>query len=1019
MMNIGQWSIENPLYPWLIILACLLGGAYGIDNVGRLEDPEFPISNAYIITPYPGASAVEVEHEVTDVIEAAVQELPYLDKVTSKSLPGRSEVQVEMLEEYAAEELAQIWDELRRRVNETHYSLPPGAGTPLVEDDFGDVYGVYYAITAPGYSAAEIHDISRQISTTLKLVPGVAKVTTAGEPNEAIFVEINEERFVRLGIPIETVFGSIGQENQVIDAGSVAYGTRRVSIAPEVAFDSVKTVGEIRIGRSGTTEVLRLSDIANITRGPIEVPQQITRFNGKTAFTVGVSVTKGLNVVKIGRSVDAQLQQLMKELPLGVEVHPIYLQHEVVSHSIDTFLTNLILSVATVIGALCVFMGWRAGTVVGSVLLLTVLGTICIMSILGIELQRISLGALMIAMGMLVDNAIVVAEGMVIGVQKGLSPKVAASQSVKRTQYALLGATVIGILAFAPIGLSDDSTGHFLVSLFQVVAISLLLSWILAITVAPLLGNYLLTASKQNESSGIYSGWGYTPYRKLIEFGLRRAWLTTLIIITITAGCFWGFGQVKQAFFPTTNTPLFFVDYYLPQGTDILTTAREIKAFEEEIAKEPGVIDISSFIGQGPNRFSATTKPEQPNAAYAHLMVRVENVKVMNDMMANVSAKLKKINLEAETQIRRSEFSPSGSSKIEARFTGKDPDVLRRLAEEALDVYLSHNLIDLKTNWRQRELQIVPRFNNTQARSAGVSRTDVYQSLAFATLGVNIGLFRDTDKLIPIIARAPVDERIDLPGLSDRTVWSPTQQAHIPMSQVIDGFDLVPEDSLIFRRNRMRMVSALANQPVGANFTRTFDAMRADVEAIDLPPGYKLEWGGEYESSQEARETLGARIPVTFALMFLVTVLMFGKLRQPIVIWLTVPMTVCGVVISLLVTDLSFTFPSFLGFLSLSGMLIKNCVVLVDEIDKHIDEDGMTLASIVAASVSRLRPVMLAAGTTIIGMSPLLSDAFFREMAVCIMGGLAFATLLTLLALPVFYRLAFSKALKRAALQQT
>ena len=1015
MKNIGRWSIENPLYPWLIIVACLFGGVYGVDNVGQLEDPDFPISNAYIITPYPGASAVEVEHEVTDVIEAALQELPYLDKVTSKSLPGRSEVQVEMLEQYAAEELPQIWDELRRRVSETHYRLPPGAGTPLVEDDFGDVYGVFYAISAPGYSPAEIHDISRQISTTLKLVPGVAKVNTAGEPDEAIFVELDQQRLVRLGIPIEAVFGAIGQESQVIDAGSVAYGTRRVSIAPEIAFDSVTAVGDMPIGRPGSTEVLRLSDIANITRGQIEVPQQIIRFNSEAAFTVGVSVTKGLNVVKIGRAVDVQLKKLMKELPLGVEAHPIYLQHEVVSSSIDTFLKNLLMSVATVIGALCLFMGWRAGTVVGSVLLLTVLGTICIMSILGIELQRISLGALMIAMGMLVDNAIVVAEGMVIGVQRGLSSRVAAAQSVQRTQYALLGATVIGILAFAPIGLSDDSTGHFLVSLFQVVAISLLLSWVLAITVAPLLGDYLLTTSKQGAQSDVYGGWGYTPYRKLIEFGLRRAWFATLIIVSITAGCFWGFGQVKQAFFPTTNTPLFFVDYYLPQGTDILTTARKIELFEAEIKKEPGVVDISSFIGAGPDRFSATTRPEQPNPAYAHLMVRVEDVNVMNDMMANVRANLREINLDAEIQIRRSEFSPSGSSKVEARFSGQDPNILRGLAEQALDVYLQHNLIDLKTNWRQRELQIVPRFNDTQARSTGVSRTDVYQSLAYATLGVNIGLFRDTDKLIPIVARAPANERIDLQGLSDRTVWSPPQQSHVPMSQIIDGFDLVPEDSLIFRLNRVRMVSALSNPPVGQNFTRAFEDMRADVEAIQLPPGYTMEWGGEYESSQEARETLGARIPVTFALMFFVTILMFGKLRQSIVIWLTVPMTVCGVVLSLLITDLSFTFPSFLGFLSLSGMLIKNCVVLVDEIDKHIDEDGMSLESIVAACVSRLRPVMLAAGTTIIGMSPLLSDAFFREMAVCIMGGLAFATLLTLIALPVFYRIAFSAALKKAA----
>ena len=407
--------------------------------------------------------------------------------------------------------------------------------------------------------------------------------------------------------------------------------------------------------------------------------------------------------------------------------------------------------------------------------------------------------------------------------------------------------------------------------------------------------------------------------------------------------CFWGFTQVKQSFFPTTSTPIFYIDYYLPQGTDILTTADEIASLEQQIKTEAGVTDITSFIGVGPSRFAATTRPEKPNTAYAHLVVRVEDVRGMNGIMSKVESRLAESNLEAEIQIRRAQFSPSGSSKIEARFIGADPDVLRGLADQALNVYLAHNLIDRKVDWRQRELQIVPEFNASKALNSGVTREDVYQSLAFATLGVNIGLYRDESKLLPIIARAPEDERTDLPGLSDRMVWSPAQQSHVPMSQVIDGFSLQPEDSLIFRRNRYRVVSALANPPRGENFTLVFESMRGDVEVhIPLPAGYSLEWGGEYEGSQEARETLGTKIPITFGVMFFVTLLMFGKLRQPIVIWLTVPMTVCGVVISLLVTDLSFTFPSFLGFLSLSGMLIKNCVVLVDEIDKRVDEEGMS-----------------------------------------------------------------------------
>ncbi len=1014
MRNIAQLAIERPLYTWMLILACFFGGLYGIETVGRLEDPVFPIKNAYIITTYPGASAVEVEQEITDVIEAALQELPYLDFMTSKSVPGRSEVQVELLEHFGAAEIPQIWDELRRRVSEAAGRLPPGAGVPLVEDDFGDVYGILYAISAPDYSPADIHDISRHIATGIKQVSGVAKVHTAGEPHEAIYVEIDHERLVSLGLPLDAVFSSISRENQIVEAGSVAYGERRIRIAPELAFDSVQAVGDMRIGRPGSTEIIRLAEIATISRSSVEVPQHIIRHNGQRVFTVGVSVVEGLNVVEVGEAVDARMAELLGELPLGVEVLPIYRQHEVVSRAIADFMRNLMLSVVTVVATLCVFMGWRAGAVVGSVLLLTVMGTICIMAFAGIELQRISLGALMIAMGMLVDNAIVVAEGMVIGVRRGLTPIEAAARSARRTQYALLGATVIGLLAFAPIGLSADKSGHFLRSLFQVVGISLLLSWVLAITVVPLLGSYLLVQKRVSGPDELYAGWGYAPYRKLIEFGLRRSWLAALVIVGITVVCFWGSGFVKQGFFPATGTPEFYIDYYLPQGTDIHTTSSQLERLERAVRQDPDVKHVTSFIGRGPTRYATMIRPEQPNPAYAHVVVGVADIETMNVVMQRIGDQLSAITLDAQLQIRRSEFTPSGPSKIEARLSGPDPVVLRTLAGEVLDVYLAHDLIDRKTDWRQPELQIVPRFDAVRARVAGISRADVSQALAMATQGVQIGLFRDADKLLPIVARAPRDERLDVGGLPDRLVWSPTQQAHIPMSQIVSRFELLAEDNTIYRRNRVRTLSVLANAPLGHNVTRTFEKIRHDVEAIEVPLGYRFEWGGEYESSQDAQRLLLRKVPLTFGIMLLITVLMFGKLRQPLVIWLTVPMTVCGVVISLLATDLPFTFPSFLGFLSLSGMLIKNCIVLVDEIDKRVAEVGASLATIAAACVSRLRPVMLTAGTTIAGMSPLLADAFFREMAVCIMGGLAFATLLTLVAVPVFYRIAFFKELARS-----
>ncbi len=1009
MQNIAQFSIEQPLYTWMLILACLVGGYLGFENIGRLEDPAFPIKMALVITTYDGASAEEVEQEVTDVIESALQELPYFEEMTSKSVDGRSEVQVRLLEEFGDNDTPQVFDELRRRITDIGARLPPGAGVPLVEDDFGDVYGMMYAVHAPDYTPAEIRDISRHISTSLKGVHDVAKVQTAGEPYEAVYVEIEHNRLTRLGLSIDSLFSSIAVENQVQSAGSVAFGDRRLRVAPEMAFDTQQAVADMRIGRPGSTEILRLGDIATVTREEVETPPQLIRHQGKPVFTVGVSVVPGRNVVEVGQAVDIRIKQLLGELPLGVTIEPIYAQHVVVEASVVEFLKNLGLSVATVVLALCIFMGWRAGLVVGSVLFLTVMGTLCIMAIAGIELQRISLGALMIAMGMLVDNGIVIAEGMVIGVRRGLTPEDAAAASVKRTSFALLGATIIGIVAFGPISLADDDGGHFLVSLFQVVAISLMLSWILAITVVPLFGKYLLKSTETVTDDALYAGWMYAPYRLIVGFSLRRAWLAALAIVTVTAVCVWSFQFLKQGFFPTTNTPLFYVDYRLPEGTDILTTAAEVREVEGMVRALDRVEAVTSFIGRGATRFTTIMNPEQPNSSYAQLVVRVDDVRFMDDVMLEVSTVLEAEKPDAELQITRAEFTPSGDSKIEARFSGPDPQELRRLAEAAMGVYLAHDLKDRKTDWRQPVLQLVPKFDDDRARLAGVTRSDLSQALAYATEGVAVGLFRDADKLMPIVARAPIAERGDIGSLIGRQVWSPAQQRHVPMSQLITGFEFEASNATIYRRDRVRTIKALANPPTGHNATRVFNRIRGEVEALPRPPGYGLEWGGEYEASLEANETLTSKIPLSFGIMFLITILMFGQLRQPIIIWLTVPMTVCGVVIGLLATDLSFTFPSFLGFLSLSGMLIKNCIVLVDEIDKRFAEDGFTLTTMVAASVSRLRPVMLAAGTTIAGMSPLLTDAFFLEMAVCIMSGLAFATLLTLIAVPVFYRIALGR----------
>ena len=1010
--GLARAAIRRPLYPWLLVVACLLGGLWGIETVGRLENPQFPVKNAYVITPYAGATALEVEQEVTDRIEEALQEVPYLEVITSRSVPGRSEVLVEVIETYNNADLPQIWDEMRRRVQEAAFRMPPGAGPSLVEDDFGDVYGILYAVRTPGYAASEVRDMARALSARLKLVQGVAKVAVTGLPEEEVHVELSQARLVRLGIPVDAVFAAIGNENAVIDAGSLALGSRRLRMAPELAYDSVDAIRALRIGRPGTTEFVSLGDVARVRRGPVEMPREILRHNGERVFTLGISVTAGQNVVDVGDAVQSRLDALLKTMPVGVEAAPVHEQHEVVRTAISAFLVNLLLSVATVAGTLCVFMGWRAGTVVGSVLLLTILGTIALMSAFGIELQRISLGALMIAMGMLVDNAIVVAEGMVTGVEEGKTPEDAAAFAVGRTAYPLLGATVIGLLAFAPIGLSAGDTGQFLNTLFWTVAIALMLSWLLAVTVVPMLGALLLAEQSEPQAEG---GRLQAPYRGLLAAALRHRWRAATLVLLVSGATIYAFGHVKQSFFPRTNSPLFHIDYLLQEGTDLRATAADLVDVEARLVADPDVRSVTSFIGIGATRYTATQRPEQPNPALAQLVVRVADLERMDAIMARLKSEVAALRPDAEVLVYRLEFSPGGTSKIEARFQGEDPDVLRGLGEQAMATYRAYGMVDRKLDWRQRELQIVPRYDAQRAQQTGVSRADLARALAYSTSGVPIGLYREADDLLPIVARAPQRERVDYEQVADRMIWSPGQQQYVPLAQVVGRIDLVPEDSRILRRQRIRTLTAQGNAPPGRNLEAAFAEVQPVIEAIPLPQGYTLEWGGEYESSAEAREKLGATIPPAFGLMFLITVLMFGRLRQPLVIWLTVPMVVGGVALALLAADMPFTFPASLGLLSLAGMLIKNCIVLADEIDKRMAEQGVHPDTLVRASASRLRPVLLASVTTIAGMSPLLGDEFFAEMAMAIMGGLAFTTLLTLVAVPVFYGVSLGRRLHHDA----
>ncbi len=997
-MRIARSSIDRPVTTWIIILICLVGGLWGFLSLGRLEDPAFTIKQAVVETRYPGASAQQVATEVSEPLESAIQKMAEVDRIASINRPGVSLIEVHIRPAFDGSKLPAIWTKLRARVGDTALRLPPGVGSPVVNDSFGDVFGLYYAVTAEGFTDAEKHRLAAFLRRELLAVEGVSDISVRGLPEEAIFIEPDPALAINLDIAPQAIIAAIANANSVVDAGS----TDTARIAAPAGSDTVTEMSRLSIGAGGRT--INLADLAEVSRGRSSDPRLIIRHDGIEAFTIGVAGLATENIVAVGNRVEQRLAILERDIPVGVDVHPIYRQHRVVEEASNAFLVNLAMSVGVVTVVLALFMGWRAGAAVGSTLLLTVAGTLFFMMLFSIEMERISLGGLIIAMGMLVDNAIVIAEGMRTAMLRGRSSRQAAGDAAARTQVPLLGATVIGIMAFAGIGLSPDSTGEFLFSLFAVIAISLLLSWVLAVTVTPLLGHYLFMRSGSAKTAA-YDGLAFRVYGAILLRALSMRWLVVVVLVALTAASMFGFTQLKQQFFPDSSTPILFVHYKLPQGTGIHQVADDLAVVESWLAGREDVESVTTFVGHGATRFVLTYSAATANPSYGHLIVRPHSLDRIPALRADLEAFGRSSLPQGEFRTRRLVFGPGGGDPIEVRFSGSDPEILRTLGEEAAArmATASDDLGNLRTDWREQELVIVPVYASDRAQHAGIAREDIASALKFATDGIRAGVYREAERLIPIVVRMPADF-----GLGDQMVYSATASAFVPLAQVIDGFALEAQDTLVHRRDRLPTLTVSADVPAGRTAGEIHTAIRKTVEDMPLPAGYRMAWGGERESAGNAQSSLARQLPLSFIIMVLISILLFNALRQPLIVWLLVPMAVNGVVIGLLGAGLPFTFTALLGLLSLSGMLLKNGIVLVEEIDL-VRREGMALKdAIVSASTSRLRPVFLTTATTILGMTPLLADAFFVSMAATIMSGLAFASLLTLIAAPVLYDLLFA-----------
>ncbi len=1039
-MNIAEFAIKKSVITWTLTVVMLVLGYFAYMGLPRLEDPEFAIKEAVILTPYPGASPEEVQEEVTEVIEKAVQEMGQLKRVESYSSRGMSLVHVYIKDKYRKNDLPQVWDELRRRMGDNERNLPPGAGPITVNDAFGDVFGVYFALVGEGYTYPELKEVAELLQRELLVVQDVKKIELFGVRPEAIYVEMSRAKMAALGITQQEIFSALRAKNLPVDAGRIKFGTQYLAFSPTGEFKSEKEFGNLFIAAKNG-KLIYLRDVAEIKRGFVEPPSKILRVDGREGIGIAISTVLGGNAVTMGNAVLKRLDELKSQIPVGMELVEIAMQSKAVTKAVNGFVINLLEAVAIVIVVLAIFMGLRSGIIIGFILILTIAATFVVMGYYHITLERISLGALIIALGMLVDNAIVVVDGMKVKMQQGMDGLQAAKEIVDQNAMPLLAATAVAIMAFASIGGMSNSTGEYCQSLYYVILISLSLSWITAVTTTPLVTKQFILSKKDRENMGsageAYGGKFYQIYRNFLSIAIKHRWITIGIVVGLFALSVFGFGFVKQLFFPASTRPQFIVECFFREGIHIEETARQVKRIEEYLAKQEGVTQVASAIGGGHPRFLLTYGvPVEAANQYSSILVSVDDYRKIDAMQPRLQKELEEMFPDACINVKKFVLGPANGGKIQLRINGDDPEELRAMAEKAVQIFRQEGAKAVRTEWGDKVKVPVPILAEDRAMALGITRPMVAQAIEANFSGVTTGVYREGINLIPIIARAPDRERDTIEDLSEIQVFSPMAQRYIPILQVLNGLETKWENARVSRWHRRQMIKIHADprqelpaelmarvkprieQTLGVDLAayrgkpleegeewtaKTIPIKYDDILPLKGKPGYFIAWGGELEDSSDSQKQLAANIPIYFGMMVLIVIFMFNAFRQPLIIWLTVPLALIGVTAGLLLLKQPFGFMALLGLMSLSGMLIKNALVLIDQIDINIRSGMKGMEAIVESGVSRMQPVMMAALTTMMGMIPLFQDAFFVSMAVTIVFGLGFATVLTLVFVPVLY----------------
>lgn len=1001
-MKLVKFFLQKKAVTVLLLALVLAGGLFSYWKMGKLEDAPFTIKQALVLTPYPGASPSEVQSQVTDILEESIQSLGELYYLKTENRAGLSKITVYVKKETRADEMQQLWDKLRRKVGDVQGKLPAGAGTSVVNDDFGDVLGVFYGLTGNGYSYRELEEQAKLIKNDLLKVKDVAKVEIYGVCIPTIDVLVSPSVMARSGVTSADIARTFQAQSKMVDAGGIDAGVNRIRVESTGNFYSLDDIRNLTIV-SRTGEHFRLGDIAQIEESYQTPVSNMMRINGSPAVGIAISTIPTGNVVDMAEAVKKRVDWFSGNMPAGYELTSIYDQGYESAVANDGFILNLIISVVTVVAILLFFIGFKNGILVGSGLIFSIFATLIVMMANGIALQRMSLAAIIIAMGMLVDNAIVVSDSALVNMQRGMRKRVAIMRACSSTAMPLLAATVIAILTFLPIYYSPHITGELLSSLVVVIGVSLMFSWIFALTQTSFFIQEFARRPRPDELKGeLFSGKYYNLFRSSLHWVIRYRYVTVAGLVGLLFLSAWSFKYIPKVFVPALDKQYFTLDMWLPEGTNIEETDRIASDMADYINKHKETEMVSTYIGRTPPRYYLSNVSFGPQPNYAQLLVKCRTSKESRKLHALLQDSIRLVYPEPLIKVNKFELSPLTEAVIEARFLGPDPAVLDSLVGEAITIMRRNpKVVDARNEWGNMALMLRPVYDPVKAGALGITKAAMMESVQSINDGMPIGIYRDNEKKVPVLLKSEGVDITDSRSLGDFSVWNGERSA--PLSQVTERIETTWEFPQIRTYNRQLSMAAMCGVKSGHTMAEVHSEIRGEIEKISLPEGYTFFWDSQFKDQGEAMQAIAKYFPLAFLMLFVILVALFNNFRQPVIILCVLPLSLIGVAIGMLLTGFDFGFFPIAGWLGLLGMIIKNVIVLIDEINVQRRNGIKPYTAVIEATVSRTRPVLMAATTTILGMVPLLFDVAFGGMAATIIFGLTFATLLTLFVTPTLY----------------